>query len=387
MHGLSSSAVKYKLNKVDLSDLTVKEISRTLELSHADGVEAGLFLCTPNLFDKLDELADGRAYFALADAMQLYAGEGALRPVDTKGLVWFGVENREALEYAISDGMKEIGVVQEDYNWLEEGAFSPDGEPLRVRRISTGKAQDDRPQGGTNWADFSVERWRSAVYINMSYFGDLYTDTCDFVCEIAKHMKLRGERVSLCEVGCGTGEFIRPLAEHFRTVVGVDFNDKFIEFCNSNLPKGKEDKVKFVHGDACELVQLMQRKAPARFQADTKIVCCVGNTMGIIPDALKPKIYQQMTELAGPNGVVVIVYWNARHFGDACQNFYHANPQLCGSFEGSAIDFDNCTLTTASYRTKWTSIAEARANLVTHGLEELIVEEKGKGVLVAARMK
>jgi len=111
--------------------------------------------------------------------------------------------------------------------------------------------------------------------------------------------------------------------------------------------------------------------------------------MGIIPENLKRTVYKQMAALAGNGGVVVIVYWNARHFGDACQNFYHANPQLCGKFKGDAIDFDSTTLTTGpptNYRSHWTGVEEARRIMADLGLEEIVVEEKGKGVLVAVRM-
>ena len=37
-----------------------------------------------------------------------------------------------------------------------------------------------------------------------------------------------------------------------------------------------------------------------------------------------------MAELAGPDGVAVMVYWNGNKFGDAVQHFYHANPQVEG---------------------------------------------------------
>merc|ERR1712083_641689 len=134
---------------------------------------------------------------------------------------------------------------------------------------------------------------------------------------------------------------------------------------------------------------LMKTKAPKHIWSDTRIVACVGNTIGIIPNNLKERVYQQMTELAGEKGVIVIVFWNARCFGDACQNFYYANPQLCGPFTGTSIDFENTTLTTpppTSYRSHWTGVEEARELLRDLHLEEIVVEEKGKGVLVAARM-
>merc|ERR1711979_16143 len=288
-----------------------------------------------------------------------------------------------ALAYAVADGLKQIGT--DDADWLGDGAYDQDGK--RIPITLTGHGKELQP-GGSKWSEFTVERWRSAVYINLSYFTDLYADTINFITEIGKHMKLRGHRVSLVEVGCGTGEFIRPIADHFRLSIGIDFNKAFIQFCNENIPKGKEEKMQFVTGDACELVELMRQKAPKHIWSDTKIVACVGNTIGIIPVDLKARVYQQMAELAGEEGVIVIVYWNARCFGDACQNFYHANPQLCGPFAGDSIDFNTTTLTTpapTNYRSHWTGVDEAREVLRSLNLEEIIVEERGKGVLVAAR--
>merc|ERR1711870_219436 len=336
---------------------------------------------------KLSALDGQQAYFTLADAMTMYAEEKTLKCIRTNDKMWFGVETKESLAHAVSNGLQDMGTVPDDAKWLCEGAYDQAGNPICV--IPRGRGQETKNLSGSKWSEFTVERWRSAVYINMSYFGDLCTDTINFIDEISKHMKLRGERVSLIEVGCGTGEFIRPTLDNYQVSIGLDFNANFIEFCNDHIPRGKESKAKFVHGDACELVKLMQDHAPKHIWSDTRIVSCVGNTIGIIPNELKPRVYQQMAELAGPKGVVVIVYWNARWFGDACQNFYFANPQLCGQFDGSCIDLATTTLTTpppTSYRTHWTGVEEARAVLDDMGLEEIIVEEKGKGVLVAARL-
>jgi len=132
----------------------------------------------------------------------------------------------------------------------------------------------------------------------------------------------------------------------------------------------------------------MKETAPQHIWSDTRIVACVGNTIGIIPVNLKEQVYKQMTALAGEEGVIVMVYWNARSFGDACQNFYHANPQLCGPFAGDSINFDSTTLCTPApwnYRSHWTGVDEARQVLKDLDLEEIMVEERGKGVLVAAR--
>jgi hypothetical protein len=53
-----------------------------------------------------------------------------------------------------------------------------------------------------------------------------------------------------------------------------------------------------------------------------------------------------MCKVAGKDGKVLIIYWNADRFPDAVRNFYGKNPQLCGKFTEEDIDFENTTLRT-----------------------------------------
>merc|ERR1711976_415776 len=86
-----------------------------------------------------------------------------------------------------------------------------------------------------------------------------------------------------------------------------------------------------------------------------------------------------MKQLAGIDGYMGVVYWNGNKFGDAVQNFYHKNPQLCGKFTGECIDLDSCTLTTPSgYCTHWTKPEEARAIFEQEiGAEIVALVERG----------
>merc|ERR1712032_1688251 len=249
-------------------------------------------------------------------------------------------------------------------------------------------------KGSSKWEKFTVEKWRSAVYINEAYFGDLIADTSEFITTVAENIKLNGRRVSLVEVGCGTGEFVRAVAQEFRAAVGVDFNPNLIDYCKEHCPKRQIARSHYLQGDATKLGDLMEaefprQRTPSRgveFWDDAKVVACVGNTIGIIPEPTRTKVYEQMVELAGDDGVLIMVYWNARWFGDACLNFYHANPQLCGPFDGECVDLKTTTLQTPQgYCTHWTGVDEARAVMESFGLEIISLREKGKGVFVAAR--
>jgi len=100
-------------DKTDMTEVKVRAISRALELKEADGVDAGLFACNTTLFAKLEQLASERTYFALAEAFELYALDGQLWPVETDGKMWFSLETKESLAYAVSDGLQEGGTVAE----------------------------------------------------------------------------------------------------------------------------------------------------------------------------------------------------------------------------------------------------------------------------------
>ena len=50
-------------------------------------------------------------------------------------------------------------------------------------------------------------RRRSAVYNDLGYYGQLNTDVTNFIADLVKQIKPRGDRVSLIGVGCGTGDF------------------------------------------------------------------------------------------------------------------------------------------------------------------------------------
>jgi SAM-dependent methyltransferase len=252
-----------------------------------------------------------------------------------------------------------------------------------------GQVENQPTKRGSKWEEFPVEKWRSAVYVNRAYFGQLCDDQVDFTINFAEQIKFSGRRVSLIEVGCGTGEFIRDTASNFRVAVGVDFNPHFIEYCNHEIPESRRGQERYIHGDACKLIDLMTEHFPKEeglLWNDVRVVACVGNTIGIIPQEMKMTVYNQMLDLAGEQGILLMSYWNARWFGDAVQNFYHANPQLCGAFQGGSIDLSTTTLTTPSgYRTHWTSVEEARQVMQDLGAEIISIKDQGKGVLVAAR--
>jgi choline kinase/ubiquinone/menaquinone biosynthesis C-methylase UbiE len=368
-----------KVNGVKLTGETVTSIQTGMV--EPDGIDAGVFAVDQTIFETIAESYKNSAYVHFCEVLQAYVKSRRLVALSTDSLMWFAIESRDALlEAANQEVLSALCATGAKKKW--NVAKSPGGANIEARSDSTTEKEDN-----SDWASFPVAKWQNAVYINRAYFGQLIEDQKVWVTDVAKHLKLCGRRVTLIDVGSGTGEFVWPLVNDFRAVIGIDFNKNFIDYCKDATPVEQRGKVHFVEGDATQLVKEMQDKAPAHIWDDAKIVACVGNTFGIFPDSIKSMVYQQMAQLAGPDGFVLIGYWNAKCFGDAVQNFYYANPALCGKFTGENVDFGAVRLTTPTgYSTHWTSVDEARQVLQSEGLEEVDIMEKGKGVLVTARL-
>lgn len=295
-----------------------------------------------------------------------------------------------------------------------------------------------------DWETFTPEQWNEAAHGPNSFFKELNEATCAFILEMGqkyckdepKYCKKATSStadttdtsdsadsyhegpLSLTEVGCGTGEMLLPLVgagTPFKHVIGVDINPQFIEHCKKELKTLEEEKgeagvatnVHHVVGDVLELGEVM-RDTMAKANVDDfmegrRVVSCVGNTIGIMPEDIggvniRARCYTEMANLAGSNGVAVMVYWNARRFPDALKDFYGKHPELCGSLEGAAIklpeedpDGLHAGMTTKSgYSTKWTSLKGVEK--IFQGRPELEVLEameigNNKGVAVAFRSR
>mmetsp|Transcript_97784 Transcript_97784/g.252878 ORF Transcript_97784/g.252878 Transcript_97784/m.252878 type:complete len:600 (+) Transcript_97784:70-1869(+) len=373
MHGLPTSTVFCATRPLHGAD-RVYNIGPDLETY--SGIEAGLIVFLPAT---LQQLADqGRGDVRVANLLSEVARRGTLRMLKTDGRTWFSVETEESAEFT-SNGLRHCG---QEY-------VLADGK--KVHLVGLPRKLETSPSDGGEWAEFSVEKWRSAVYTAKSFFQDLFVDTTDFIGKLCDELGGCSEGGPLVvEVGCGTGEALLPLMDRARYTCGVDFNPHFVEFCRQNVPQEHQERVRHIIGDAQELNTLLKNELPPAWVDEnrSKIAICVGNTIGIMPPEVRKNVYEQMKLLAGVHGYMVVVYWNGNRFGDAVQNFYHKNPQLCGKFTGECIDLDTCTLTTPSgYCTHWTKPEEARAIFEKEvGAEVTALLEKGNGVLVAGRM-
>jgi SAM-dependent methyltransferase len=93
--------------------------------------------------------------------------------------------------------------------------------------------------------------------------ADRYDDQCAFVYEYGEHVTdlldlASGDRV--LDLGCGTGQLVRRLAEAGANVTGVDSSRDMIDAARER--HGGSGRVQFVHGDARDLPALFGDAKP-----------------------------------------------------------------------------------------------------------------------------
>eukprot|EP01104_Vermistella_antarctica_P008059 TRINITY_DN2011_c0_g1_i1.p1 TRINITY_DN2011_c0_g1~~TRINITY_DN2011_c0_g1_i1.p1 ORF type:complete len:558 (-),score=112.19 TRINITY_DN2011_c0_g1_i1:174-1847(-) len=391
MVGLPSSVIQVRRGDIGSIECIQREIIVGTDSPPCDSVSAGLFTVTPRVFTLLAKLAETQVHFTLAEALAEMASLHQLNYISTDGLPWFAIETPASLEYTLkqhnkydstswfrrqSTLRKELQVLS-----LSSSIRSDHGE--LVLTLGRAKASTRATHSGGEWSEFSVDTWRNSVFTAGTFFRQLYVDT-ESLAQEALGSVGGGDGACIIEVGCGTGEFLFPLVEATSLLVGVDINTKFIEWCDDHRPQSAEHKLRFVTADATKLEKEIKEKAPSEVWNKRRIVACVGNTFGIIPR--RKEVLREMIQVAGDDGILLIVYWNAAEFPNAIKNFYEKNPKLCGDFQEEHVNYKTCTLRTPSgYETHWTSVEEAKSTLRDFGLEEIKVEARGNGVLVLAK--
>ncbi len=108
--------------------------------------------------------------------------------------------------------------------------------------------------------------------------------------------KLFGEIINIIEpnssvldVGCGTGRLALKFAGNFNSVTGIDLSSKNIKVANENLKQTQLKNVKFIHGSAIDLQNIIKQKF------DYAVITYVIHEM---PPADRVKVLREMKQVA-----------------------------------------------------------------------------------------
>ena len=85
--------------KVEVDDGKIRSIGK--ELTDYNAIDTGMFLCSPHIFDVLEEnIKKGR--YSLSESIQTLANQDRMKAHDVQGSTWFDLDTKEDMERAES---------------------------------------------------------------------------------------------------------------------------------------------------------------------------------------------------------------------------------------------------------------------------------------------
>jgi len=225
------------------------------------------------------------------------------------------------------------------------------------------------------WEKMAPMAWHNSVASPDSIFNETYKITRDVLRDTAS----RGGYDVIIEVGCGTGDIIGEMNTRQLVkipCIGVDINPDFIAFCKEQHPS---DQCEFHVADAIKLVEWWQSMG-FHLKYKKPLVICVNNTLNTMPLELRGAFVDEMLDLAGPDGLCLVTYWNGNFFSHALVNYYKKNQPLCGTFDlHEHVDWDNRILVTPSnYLTHWQTPIEVQSLLRSYDVDVPNIEKTPK---------
>jgi SAM-dependent methyltransferase len=251
-------------------------------------------------------------------------------------------------------------------------------EEIEMNGTATAHDRSFSP-GEKKWTRLTAEDIDTAYKLPL--IKEVYDEETRLIQELADKESV------LVEVGCGTGKFCLSQLGEFHTVVGVDISDPFLEFIRRTVPA--RDDLLLIKGDAANLTQVLNGDPGFQSRVGTRrrVVCCVLNTLGVMPTDIRQAVAAEMARACGDGGRFFLTVFNARHFARGLDELYRRIPHLCGPIEESDIDWRTCDLRVASsgYSSHWFSKSELCALVENGRVKEYDIREgPGVGLYVVA---
>jgi SAM-dependent methyltransferase len=230
------------------------------------------------------------------------------------------------------------------------------------------------------WTRILSDVYEDAVYRN-PLLTAVYERELDYMRDILKDYAI------LVEVGCGTCKFCSSFIDTVSHVVGVDISEEFLEFARQRSADAFGN-LTLVNGDATNLENLVrnEKQLPLDFWARRKVVCCVMNTLGIMPDSIRLEVLREMVKVTGDNGHFFLAVFNGDHFRRGVEEFYRTVPHLCGDVQDSDVNYETTELNIAEtgYYSHWFAPAKLEKLVVAAGLRDYRIEQHGIGLFVTS---
>eukprot|EP00760_Papus_ankaliazontas_P002356 PhM_4_TR10962/c0_g1_i1/m.85532 len=210
----------------------------------------------------------------------------------------------------------------------------------------------------------------------------------------------------LIDVGCGACTLlsrIGPMTPPGVLLVGVDLNPAILKYGASTLPPETAERTVLLEGNCTELADVLNSDsrvaALLRSEDVPRVVCCCGNTIGILPEPVRHACLVNMLRLLrSSNDLFILQSYDKDQMRKGFEEFYARQPGLVGKEHVTEENFDFekgvFYVPESGYRSQWYNptncgemLAAALADVGNDVQIDFTYEQKVNGLFVAGRRR
>ena len=172
------------------------------------------------------------------------------------------------------------------------------------------------------------------------------------------------EKCSIIDMGSGTGRVIFALDQKIQKksiqFFGVEVSDPMLKHANKKtLEQKRTSDISFLKYD------LTDPNLTDYFKFDiVKIVMCLYNTIGVIPDEKRQQFIDNMIKIAGEDGLVIITAFSGDDFGVVAPRLYNPMKPMIRQIDENSFDEKNRVFhNNFGFRSQWFTKSELKTML------------------------
>ena len=189
---------------------------------------------------------------------------------------------------------------------------------------------------GNAWNDMSSEYDDSVEGNYDPVISGYLSEEIKITSNLCKKIIKPDTKYTIIDLGSGTGRVLfalRSILGPSLSYYGLDVSKSMIQLSKNKQSKMKDSDISFLNYDATnpEIDEL--------FDDDSvKITMCMYNTVGVIDVAKRQQFFDNMTRLAGKDGLALISAFNGDNFTFAAPKMYVPMKKMIKQIDGDSFD-------------------------------------------------
>ena len=191
------------------------------------------------------------------------------------------------------------------------------------------------------WDNLAIDYDKSVEDNHNSIIINYLKKEIEILTSLCKNISENNEKCSIIDMGAGTGRVIFALDKNLQNnsvkFFGVEVSEPMLERANQkNQSHNGASNIKF------QKFNLTEPNLFEHFEShDASIVMCLYNTLGVVPSDKRQLFIDNMKQIAGKNGLVIITAFNGDDFGFVAPKIYHPMLPMIRKIDDNSFDVEN----------------------------------------------